>query len=224
MKYLIFIFSFLVFGCTTIYFPEAQPAKTKELESFPPSFLGSYIMDPDTFIIEERSYSFPVVYENSYALSDIDTNPDYEIRDEFFYDKTIMFDEGLPYNIENDTLHYRKHIRGSKFISDTLKIKKYKNYLIISEKSNENAYWTVMLLKEKGRNFILGMNGRFKTAEDTGSVSNYDGSIEHFKHICEFEELGKNTFLAKPSKKEFGKLVNEGFFSVEIEMIRIEKE
>lgn len=222
MKNLIFIIFPLLFGCTTVYFPEAQPVKTKELESFPPSFLGSYIMDPDTFIIEEKSYSFPVVYENSYALSEIDTNPDYEIRGEYFFDKTITFDEGLPYKIENDSLHYRKHIRGSKFISDTLKIKKFKNYLIISEKSNENSYWTVMLLKENGRNFILGMNGRFKTAEDTGSVGNYDGSIDHFMHICEFEELSKNKFLAKPSKKEFGKLIKEGFFSVEIEMVRID--
>ena len=219
---LIIILSLLFTSCTTIFFEEAQPFGVNSLESFPTKLQGKFISETDTFIVEEKKYSFPLVYEDKISMDSVNVDPTLTIKDGLFYSEDIPLKTGIKYTIENDSLHYKKQIRAYKTLSDSLILKKFKKYYVLSELNNEYKYWTVMLIRTANDDLEVNMVGYLKTEDDSGPDEDYDARLDQFFKITEFKKIESHTYLTNPSKSEFKKLVDKGLFSADIHLGRIE--
>jgi len=216
--FLVFIFS----SCSTVYFQEPQPQDVEPLTTFPERVIGTYKVDLiDTLIIEKDRYSLPEKHENSYSLAQIDSSPVLEIKDNLFYDGNISYTEGISYDIKNDTLHYVKIVRKYTFLSDSLVIKSFKKYLVVSAKENKNGYWSIFILEPKGDDFVMNVVGNIKSEVDSTPADESDLMLKDFEKITRFEKIGENNYLVNPSKSEFNKLINKGLFSSPLEMKRV---
>ncbi len=210
-------------SCTTIYYEEPQPAKTISLAMFPEEIRGQYLMDGDTFSIELNQYSFPVVYENSYSLIEVKISPKLEIKDGLLYDQNIPVKKGIEFEVRNDSVHYTKRIRGYKILRDSLVLKKAMNYYVLSELDKGETYWSVFLFSFENDSLKIFMPGRLQEIGDMGEEEDFDGSLEEFQKITDFEKIEDNVYLIRPSKGEFKKLIKKGFFTATLEMGRFEK-
>lgn len=208
-------------NCTTIYFKSAQPSDAEPLSGFPEEFKGRYIMDQDTFLVEENFYSFPVVYEKDIPMAEIDTNPKMQIRDGLFYMEDIPIRDGLKFTIKNDTLHFRKLIREYKYVSDSLVLKKMDPYLILNLRDPKRNHYVIYVTQKSGDDIIVKMTGNLKTEDDTGPDEDYDKDLKDFYKITDFEKLDIHEYLADPTPAEFKKLIKKDFFSSEMLLKKI---
>ena len=215
------LISLIFTSCTTIFFESPQPEGVKALETFPENLRGTFLSETDTFIVEEKSYSFPLIYEDQLSMDSVQKNPNMQIKDGLFYQNDLPVKTGIKFTERNDSIHYKKHIRAYKTISDSMILKKFKKYFVLSEYNKEYKYWSVMLIRPVADDLQINMVGYLKTEDDTGPDSDYDARLDKFMKITDFKKLERNTYLANPTKSEFKKLVDKGLFSADIELKRI---
>jgi hypothetical protein len=119
----------------------------------------------------------------------------------------------LPYQVIDDTLVYTARNLVTKYISDSLVIKKFGDYIVLNERVEHQSYWSTHLIKVLASGDLeLRIVGNFKPIDKTESTSKYDGDLKDFSLITNFQKLEEDTYLINPSKKEFKKLVDKGFF------------
>jgi hypothetical protein len=222
MRLLYFILiTTLLNSCTEIYFTEAQPKEISDLESFPASWRASYSLDQDTFIIQEKGYSFPVVYEKTLSKEEIERDSNLSIEGDLFYDREMGLNTGLKFELKHDSVHYRKSIRSFNALSDSFKIKLFEKKLIMNRLDRKRGYWSVFVLETKGKDILVNTIGHLQTEEKTRPGEKFDAKLSDFTTIVEFKKLDNDKYLIDPDKDQFGQLIKKGLFSSQLKLVRI---
>lgn len=217
-KYIILLLWIFLQSCTTLYFGNPQPKGVVALNAFPKKFQGAYLVlnnegEQDTILVEENKYTYPETFEKYISLYSIDSLDDVKIVDGLLYDQSLPTKNGIPYTIQNDTLHYSIRLNISNALSDSFVLKKQGRFLVFNIKEGGDDYWTVYLIEKLKTGYLaLSTIGNFKSENRTEPKLKYDGRIEDFYSITTFKALGKNTYLINPTRKEFKKLVKKGLF------------
>ena len=212
---LFFVVAITAASCTRVVFDVPQPRDT----AFPGDYLGAYLVDnsQDSLIISRSGVTFTEYREEQVSLDAVDTLPHLSIRDNLIYNSDFPQIGGVPYTIEDTLLKYAFTDRHFIGISDTFVIKKSKAYLVVSAKFTEDKiedYWDVYLVQvNKSGNLIASSTGNLKTPDSENQTGKYDGDLAFFNKITPYERLAEDTYLFRPSKKEFQKLVKKGLFS-----------
>jgi len=203
-------------GCTAIYFAEPQPQSAGILNSFPKEFQGAFFIDEegmDTLFIEDSKYIYPEVFEKYIPTDKLDSLINIKIVGDLLYDDSVPTTKGIKFTITSDTLHYRIRLNLFKSLSDSLVLKKHKGVLILSEKEENKNYWNVYIIEKlKNNNLKLSAIGNFKTEKTTHQKIKFDGNLEDFYSITDFQEIDTAKYLINPTDKEFKKLLKKGLF------------
>jgi len=208
-------FTIILESCSSIYFAQPQPQGGATLKSFPKEFQGSYIgEDKDTVYIKKNKYVYPEIFEKHIPMVKLDSLADVRIEDGLLFDDSIPTNKGIRFTITADTLHYRIKLNLSKFLSDSLVIKKHKGLLILNKKEKEENYWKVYLIEKLNNDDLrLSTIGNFKTEETPNQKIKYDGVLEDFYSITRFQKIDTSKYLINPTYKEFKKLLKKGLFA-----------
>lgn len=215
--YFLIFFTIILESCSSIYFVQPQPQSGATLNSFPKEFRGIYIAggeDKDTIYIKETKYVYPEIFEKHIPTVKLDSLTDIRIENGLLYDDSIPTNKGVRFTITGDTIHYRIKLNLSKFLSDSLVLKKHEGRLILNEKEEEENYWNVYLVEKLNNdNLRLSTIGNFKTKRTPNQKIKYDGNLEDFYSITYFQEIDTSKYLINPTDKEFEKLLKKGLFT-----------
>ncbi|MBL4657919.1 MAG: hypothetical protein JKX73_07965 [Flavobacteriales bacterium] len=112
------------------------------------------------------------------------------------------------YTMENETF----------YISDSVVVKKFKKFYVVSVR--EEQTWTVMLVEQQ-KSGDLAMYSISNDDYPDGANCNKDSLIAEMKKICKVKKRDHGYF-AKPSKKEFKKLIKKDIFRPAGDLIKME--
>jgi hypothetical protein len=206
-------------SCTRIVFDQPQPAGTDALTAFPERFSGSYVATdgtPGVMVIGRSTVVVPETSSVTLSLDDLAGKPNLTLKDGMIYDSEMPEIGGVPFTIADSTLSYGYVSSYDTLgLSDTLVIKEMGTSLVVSINTGDDDldYWDVLLLDitSEGELFMTGIaNLRTPDSSDDGE---HKGNIEDYAGIAPYERLEENTYLFRPNKRQFKKLVEAGLFS-----------
>lgn len=206
-------------SCTHVVFDKPQPSDTESLAAFPASYRGIYHVESesmDSLIIDRTLVTF--VEHSKYAIpvGDLDTMLHISLKDGLLYDAEMMRAEGVPYQIVDSMILYEYHDRFVLGISDTLIVKQKTKYLVVNSnfKDDDLDYWDVVLVeKMQNGDLVISTNGNLNPPGDETQPATGKGELTYFGKIAPYEQLSENTFLFKPTPRQFHKLIRKNLFS-----------
>ncbi len=221
MKNLLIAFCLLSIAssCTHVVFDVPQPSDENSLTEFPEAFRGFYYFekkDQDSLIVSESTVTF--VEHSSYELpvDSIDTMLNITLRDGLLYNSDLMLAKGVPYVVDDSVIRYEYHDRHIIGISDTVVVKMCGRYLVVSSNftDDELDYWDVVLVEKPNANEMrISGIGNLNPPGNEDNSANYRGQISDFEKVAPVEKLSDDTFLFRPTPKQFKKLVKKNLFS-----------
>jgi hypothetical protein len=220
MKTIFFSLSLLcTFSCTRIVFDLPQPQNAPSIAGFPPKYQGIYLHeegDRDTVIITMNSVTFIEYSDKELTMRALDTLPNIYLKGDLLFDKHLPALGGVPYTVE-DTVLYFSHVQRFVIgLSDTVVVKQMKKCLVVSAnfKDDDVDYWDVYLTRmTKGGDLIVRSVGNLRTPDLEGHSGEYDGELDDFAKISQYERIAENTYLFRPTPSQFQKLIKKRLFS-----------
>lgn len=221
MKNLILAFSLLSIAssCTHVVFDVPQPSDAKSLTTFPESFRGIYYFekkDQDSLIVSESTVTFVEHSTYEIPVDSIDTMLNITLREGLLYNSDLMLAKGVPYVIDDSVIRYEYHDRHMIGISDTVVVKMCGKQLVVSSNftDDELDYWDVVLVEKSYANEMrISGIGNLNPPDSADRSSNSNGDLSDFEKIAPIEKLSDDTFLFRPTPKQFKKLVKRKLFS-----------
>lgn len=145
-------------SCQIIYFDDPQPAGSSDLSSFPGDFQGSWHLDNDTFRIGDNFIQNTEIREAKTSRNDIDPMEMYLIDDTLF-----KITEGGPvayhvYRLEDDTLYARRIETEYFFLSDSMRLRKARESLILNFEMEDAKWLPISLSRDKNGVLLMVMN------------------------------------------------------------------
>ncbi|HET9905588.1 MAG TPA: hypothetical protein VFQ23_03080, partial [Anaerolineales bacterium] len=171
----------------------------------------------DSLIVAESTVTF--VEHSTYELpvDSVDTMLNITLRDGLLYNSDLMLAEGVPYVVDDSVIRYEYHDRHTIGISDTVVVKMSGKYLVVSSNftDDELDYWDIVLAEKPNANEmrITGIGNLNPPGNDDRSSNSYKGELSDFERIAPIEKLSDDTFLFRPTPKQFKKLVKKNLFS-----------
>ncbi len=221
MKQLFFYFSIigLCSGCTHVVFDVPQPNDVKPLTMFPIEYRGVYHLpgeEMDSLVVSESTVTFIEHSTNELPVDGIDTMLHITLKDGLLYNAELMRSEGVPYQIDDSVIRYEYHDRHVIGISDTVVVKQTGKMLVVSSNftDDDRNYWDVVLVDKPNPDEI-----RVSTIENLNppgnesNSGNYNGELSYFEKFAPIETLSEDTYLFKPTPKQFRKLVKKKLFA-----------
>lgn len=187
-------------SCVHVAFEQPQPKGKKELDAFPETYRGSYLIDKDSIEIHQNSYVLKEVVSKRYTEQQIDSLDNIYLKDGKLFDEGFSKDKDIPFTQDDKYIEYAYTLPVIGMVGEKLKLKKWKNKLWISQ-LNDKGSWDVFILSHSSENdLILQM------------VSVDKEGIESMKHITTFTNKDGD-YLINPSRHELQKLLKNGLFS-----------
>ncbi len=205
-------------SCLRVVFDVPQPRGVAPLTAFPANYQGIYVHEDesrDSMIIGSNTVTITEFSDRQIDMDALDTTPEITLKDGLLYDADLPEVGGIPYTVEDNVLHYSYSERHTLGLSDSLVIKQAGSRMVVSANFDDSdEYWDVYLTKitNSGDLQLLSV-GNLRTPDSDQDTGNYDGNLEDFNKITPYEKVDENTYLFKPTKHEFLKLVKKGLFS-----------
>ncbi len=217
-KYILVLTLLLFFSCKkaepsglNFYFENPQPINDAELSKIPNKFQGLFMSSDSVFlnikktiILEENFFRF------KFPLKDLDS-----LKNEFIFSngKCISKDKKEIYDYRQlkDSIEFlNKRIDTFFIFSDTQKAKRFDGKLVLNYK--DSIYWKVKSLRLEKNNLKI----------------NYIYSEEDFKRIDSLTKvkstmLDSSSFIIKPSRNEFKRILNLKHLGENVEYRKISK-
>lgn len=183
------------------YFKDAQPKKEDVLTRFPMQVRGLYKSDKDTtrrLRITADSLSFEVPMVRYASINEL-ASKNYSITD-----STITSPSGKMYFsfTRLDTVYFVDYVQSVLFVqNETNVIKKIENHFILSKRLEEEKWECILLTLDQDKICIAYLDPDHKQKE-ISSNKKIDVVVENDTQQCK----------ANLKKKEFIKLIDQGFF------------
>jgi|GEM_PF-4763519 len=201
---------FVLSSCNVIFFDQPPPASGKTLASFPKNYQGSFLFDGDTLLIGTNSFT-SIQYEKRYFnVQSLDTLKGIKIKNDLIFDEDYSPTQGLKYTLKNDSIFYRIRNLETNSLSDSMRLKKYRSYFVLSGRDEIDTLhvWVPILLKQlRNHDILCYSTGTFDKQKD-----NFVGNLTEYEMIVPFKKLDVEEYLVKPSDEQFGALIEKGLF------------
>ena len=130
-----------------------------------------------------------------------ENSPEIYIKEDIIFDDQFMPNIGMKYNIINDTITYSYKLKLTEGLSDSVKLKFYKEKYLLSRKVQDKDYWElVILIRQDNGDILLSL------------VDVDKEEITELSIITNFNKIGESKYLINPSKKKLLKLLEQGLF------------
>lgn len=202
MKYLtiLFVICLAFTSCVHVAFEQPQPKGKKDLDAFPETYQGKYLIDKDSIEIQKQAYVVKEVVSKRYTDQQIDSIDNIYMRNGKLFDEGYSKDKDIPFTREGKYINYAYALPITGTVGEKLKLKKWKRKLWISQ-LNEKGSWDVFILSHTdSQDLILQM------------VSVDKEGIESLKDITTFTNKNGD-YLINPGKRQLQKLLKGGLFS-----------
>lgn len=217
-KYILVLALFLVFSCKkaepwglNFYFENLQPINDAELSKIPNKFQGLFMSSDSVFlnikeniILEENFYKF------KFPLKDMDS-----LKNEFIFSngKCISKDKKEVYDYRQlrDSIEFsNKQIDTFFIFSDSQKAKRFDGQLVLNYK--DSIYWKVKPIRLE-KNML-----KVKYIYSEEDLKRID-SLTKVKSTM----LDSSSFIIRPSKNEFKRILNLKHLGSDVEYRKISK-
>ena len=212
--WIIIIYASLLTSCFSVEFKNPQPKEVQDLLEIPAEFQGVYLVANDTVFIKKRTIIYPDEVFNKAKHVDALDSLGIKIEKDLLYDPEIDSTVGIKYLIDSDTVKYYFKINSRCNLSDTVKLRRLHDYYFLSI---QEFWWDVIAIKPEKNgdlNIKLIHNYKMDNSSDTIKLTTIDYSkiVKKISKITSCEEIGENSYVIDPSKKELMKLIRKGIF------------
>ena len=218
-KYTVVLWAISSLGCTHIVFDSPQPREESSLLEFPEQYRGIFLPESDgldTLIVARNTVTLVEFDERMLSLASIDTLKNITLKEGLLYDAELPIMHGVPYSIEDTVVRYHYFSRQVIGLSDTLIIKDLESQLVVSTNFVDDIddHWDVVLVKSANTgDLIIYRIGNLNPSDNHDPSGNYDGQLQDFADITSIEKINENTFMFRPTKEQFLKLIKKDLFS-----------
>ena len=158
-------------------------------------------MEDDTIFINSDSYQYPDESEKKISITEVENSHEIYIKEDIIFDDQFMPNIGMKYNIINDTITYSYKLKLTEGLSDSVKLKFYKEKYLLNRKVQDKDYWElVILIRQDNGDILLSL------------VDVDKEEITELSTITDFNKIGESEYLLNPSKKKLMKLIEQGLF------------
>ena len=187
------------FGCDpSVYFENPQPENCKNLKKVPNSLVGTYVFNDDSslfYITPTMMYQY-VDYQYIENIKDLDSN--YVLEKDSIND--LKNNAKWAITKFGDSVLIKIHYMDTLFyINDNYVLRKYKGYLFVNKKHDENSWEVNKLFLRKGMLLISSVESQ----ED----------IDLLKEITQTPQDTVPPYSFKPTKKQFKEFIKRKGFS-----------
>lgn len=193
-----------LFSCEPpVVFTEPQPKGIEALEDFPESFRGQYLCESDTSLLKvgERLIYQETSYDVELSREEIDTTAAYQLKgDSLFIDD---FEGYATLETLNDSIYRATYVSQDTLfvIGEEGVLKKYRGYLVLNTKLDEQKWGAWVLKREK--------SGRITMFETT--LPEQIADLEAITPVEDItEEGGRTQYRITPDRRAFRKLLKRG--------------
>lgn len=217
-KYILVLALFLVFSCKkaepwglNFYFENLQPINDAELSKIPNKFQGLFMSSDSVFLnIKENIILEESFYKFKFPLKDMDS-----LKNEFIFSngKCISKDKKEVYDYRQlkDSIEFsNKQIDTFFIFSDSQKAKRFDGQLVLNYK--DSIYWKVKPIRLE-KNML-----KVKYIYSEEDLKRID-SLTKVKSTM----LDSSSFIIRPSKNEFKRILNLKHLGSDVEYRKISK-
>lgn len=219
---------FLFASCSTVVFDQSQPQNVEIPNQNPENLWGIYKLgENDSLIISANKCLMRGYILKSIGENELKKSKRYELKNGLIYDLKENPNKGYNAEIKIESIQIARpkeadtelEIKDEKtqetriyysipddkylFVSDTFFIKEFQNQYFVNIKEKE--FWSVFMVSQlKNKDLILKMP--FHSDEE------FEIILPKLQAITNLEEIKDQTYLAKPTEKEFLKMIEAGLF------------
>ena len=211
----ILLLGLLFSSCSTVHFVSPVPPGGESISSFPNELRGIFAADDDKIYVMDEYYIYQTISHKQIAEKNIQSHEKYIVVKDKVYNRERPLG-GVPFERKDGAIHFIERSSDTSYIN--------KDFILI--KSSDLFYLNIIDDDKKDYivyRFNVVPKGLKMESIDIGDDS--EELLRELKKICEFVPIGEDgkEYRINPSASEFKKLIAQGIFNEEAELVRLKE-